>query len=105
MRPSALFYKNLRSATGKFAHSAVCGNTYAPLSKASTSYNSSDASTSLSAKKIKFNVRNRDVSDNESHFDSNEANICKNIQDNSQMQEVNDNIDLMEKEIVLIIYL
>ena len=31
LRPSALFHKNLRSAAGKFAHSAVCGNTYAPL--------------------------------------------------------------------------
>ena len=30
--PSALFYKNLRSAAGKFAHSAVSGNTYASSS-------------------------------------------------------------------------
>ena len=30
MPPSALFYKNLHSAAGKFAHSVVCGNTYAP---------------------------------------------------------------------------
>ena len=30
LRPSALFYKNLSSAKGKFAHSAVCGNTYVP---------------------------------------------------------------------------
>ena len=30
LRPSALFHKNLRSAAGKFAHSAVCGNTHAP---------------------------------------------------------------------------
>ena len=31
LRHSALFYKNLRSPTGTFAHSAVCGNIYAPL--------------------------------------------------------------------------
>ena len=30
LRPSALSYKNMRSAAGKFAHSAVSGNTYAP---------------------------------------------------------------------------
>ena len=30
LRPSALFLRNLRSAAGKFIHSAVCGNTYAP---------------------------------------------------------------------------
>ena len=30
LRYPALFYKNLRSAAGKFAHSVVCGNTYAP---------------------------------------------------------------------------
>ena len=35
-----------------------------------------------------MNVTNRDASENESHVDSNEANICKNIQDNSQMEEV-----------------
>ena len=29
--PSALFHKNLRSAAGKLAHSAVCGKAYAPL--------------------------------------------------------------------------
>ena len=29
--PSGLFLKNLRSATGKFAYSVVCGNTYATL--------------------------------------------------------------------------
>ena len=29
LRPSALFLKNLPSAVGKFAYSAVCGNTYA----------------------------------------------------------------------------
>ena len=28
LRPSALFLRNLRSAGGKFIHSAVCGNTY-----------------------------------------------------------------------------
>ena len=33
LQPSALFYKNLRPVAGKFAHSAVCGNTYAPLIK------------------------------------------------------------------------
>ena len=52
-------------------------------SKAPTSYNSSDVSTCLSPKKLKLNISNRDVSDNQSHFDSNEANICKNIQENS----------------------
>ena len=31
MRSSVLFHKNLRSAAGKFAHSAACGNTYTPL--------------------------------------------------------------------------
>ena len=35
-----------------------------------------------------MNVIKRDASENESHVDSNEANICKNIQDNSQMEEV-----------------
>ena len=55
---------------------------------ASISYNYSDASTSLSAKKLKLNVSNRDVSGNESHFYLNEANIYKNIQDISQMEEV-----------------
>ena len=59
--------------------------------RASTSYNYSDASTSLSAKKMKLNVINRDVSDSESHFDSNQAKIYKNIQDNSQMEEVLNN--------------
>ena len=59
--------------------------------EASTSYNYSDASTSFSAKKLKLNVINRDVSDSESHFYSNEANIYKNIQDNSQIEEVLNN--------------
>ena len=46
-----------------------------------------------------MNVSNRDVSDNESHFDWNEANIYKNIQDNSQMEEIlNDNIDKYDSE-------
>ena len=66
---------------------------------ASTSYDSSDVSTSLSARRLKLNVTNRDVSDNESHFDSNGANIYKNIQHNSQMEEVvNDNIDKYDSE-------
>ena len=52
-----------------------------PSSKVSTSYNSSDASTSLSAKKLKLNVSNRDDSESESHLNLNEANISKNIQD------------------------
>ena len=66
---------------------------------ASTSYDSSDASTSLSARRLKLNVTNRDVSENESHFDSNGANIYKNIQYNSQMEEVvNDNIDKYDSE-------
>ena len=56
-------------------------------SKASTSYNSSDASYSVSSKKLKLNASNRDATENETHFNSNEANICKNIQDNSQMEE------------------
>ena len=56
--------------------------------EASTSYNYSDASTNLSAKKLKLNVSNRDASDNESHFNSNEANIYKHIQGISQMEEV-----------------
>ena len=30
LQPSALFYKNLRSRTGRFTYSAICGNTYAP---------------------------------------------------------------------------
>ena len=30
---AALFYKNLRLAAGKFAHSTVSGNTYAPFLK------------------------------------------------------------------------
>ena len=47
------------------------------IRNASTSYDSSDASTSLSARRLKLNVTNRDVSDNESHFDSNGANIYK----------------------------
>ena len=33
LQPSVLFYKNLRSAAGKFAYSAVSSNTYAPLLK------------------------------------------------------------------------
>ena len=67
--------------------------------KASTSYNYSDASTSLSVNKLKLNISNRDVSDNESHLDSNEANIYKNVQDNSQMEEVlNNNIDKNDSE-------
>lgn len=52
-------------------------------SKVSTSQSSLDGSTSLSAKKMKLNISNKDASDNLSHFDSNEANICKNIQQNS----------------------
>ena len=67
--------------------------------KASTSYNYSDASTSLSVNKLKLNISNRDVSDNGSHLDSNEANIYKNVQDNSQMEEVlNNNIDKNDSE-------
>ena len=30
LRPAPLFLRNLRSAAGKFTHSAVCGNTYTP---------------------------------------------------------------------------
>ena len=79
-----------------FHTSALAGTT----SKASTLYKYSDASISLSAKKLKLNVSNRGVSDNESHFDSIEANIYKNILDNSQIEEVlNDNIDKYDNEI------
>ena len=31
LQPSALFLKNLRSAAGKFTHSAICDSTYAPI--------------------------------------------------------------------------
>ena len=33
LQPLALFHKNLRSASGKFSHSAVWGNTYAPVKR------------------------------------------------------------------------
>ena len=66
-------------------HTSVLAGTN---SKASASYNYSDASTNLSAKKLKLKVSNRDASDNESHFNSSEANTYKNIQDISQMEEV-----------------
>ena len=66
-------------------HTSVLAGTN---SKVSTSYNYSGASTNLFAKKLKLNISNRDVSDNESYFDLNEANIYKNIQDISQMEEV-----------------
>ena len=46
---------------------------------------------------MKLNISNKDVSDNQSHFDSNEANIC-NIFSKIQIEEVNDNIGTYDSE-------
>ena len=53
LRSSALFLKSLRSAAGKFTHSAACGTTYVPptppptLNKLLCYYTENDTSTKI----------------------------------------------------------